>query len=75
MEIERYGWSQCVSLAEMHRLICNMTDLGQHVTSCDLDLKSNFGIMFLGQHTYFEVCRREEHNVFQITLLAFLFHK
>ena len=32
IEIERWGWSQCVSLAQTHRLICNMTYLARHVT-------------------------------------------
>ena len=29
-EIERRGWSQCVSLTQTHRLICNMTYLAWH---------------------------------------------
>ena len=44
MEIERWGWFQCISLARTHRLICNMTYLAWHVTSRDLDLRSNFNI-------------------------------
>ena len=46
IEIERCGWSQCVPLAETHRLICNMTYLGHEVTSSDLDLRSNFDLDF-----------------------------
>ena len=41
IETEQCAWSQCVSLAETHRLICNMTYLGRNVTSSDLDLRSN----------------------------------
>ena len=36
IEIKRWGWSQCVSLAQTHRLICNMTYLARHVISHDL---------------------------------------
>ena len=40
MEIERWGSSQYVSLAQTHRLTCNMTYLAaRHVNLCDLDLK------------------------------------
>ena len=47
IEIEQCGWSQLVSLAETHRLICNMTYLGQDMTASDLDLRSNFDLDFL----------------------------
>ena len=43
-EIERFDWSQYVSIAETRRLICNMTYLGRHVTSHDLDLGPKFDI-------------------------------
>ena len=46
------GLVQRASLAETHQLICNMTYLGHHMTSRDLDLRSNFDINFLGQHAY-----------------------
>ena len=46
IEMERCGWSQCVPLAETHRLICSMTYLGHDVTSSDLDLRSNFDLDF-----------------------------
>ena len=46
IEIEQCGWSQCVPLAETHRLICNKTYLGYDVTSSDLDLRSNFDLDF-----------------------------
>ena len=46
IEIERWGWSQYVSLAHTHRLIRNMTYLSPHVTSRDLDLRSNYDRYF-----------------------------
>ena len=46
IEIDLWGWSQCVSLAKTHRLICNMTYLGHYVTSRDIELRSNFDINF-----------------------------
>ena len=36
------GWSQCISLAEIHQLACNISYSGQHVTLRNLDLRSNF---------------------------------
>ena len=44
IEIERWGWSQYVSLAQTHRLIWNITYLSRRVTSRDLDLRSNSDI-------------------------------
>ena len=46
-EMERWEWSQCVSLAQTHRLVCNITYLAQHVTSRDLELRSNSDIGLL----------------------------
>ena len=31
-ELERHGWSRCICLAQTHRLICNMTHLGDDMT-------------------------------------------
>ena len=36
IEIEHWGWSQCVSLGWTDRLICNMTFLAHHVTLPDV---------------------------------------
>ena len=62
-EIKYWGWSQCVSLAETHRLAYNMTYLDHHVTSPDLDLMSDFD---QGLLTSTCICinasRREEHD-------------
>ena len=41
-QLQIRAWSHCVSLVKTHRLICNMTYLGQHVASRELDLRSNF---------------------------------
>ena len=37
IEIERWWWSQCVSLVQTHRLVCNMAYLARQVTSRELD--------------------------------------
>ena len=42
IEIDQWGVAQCVSLAKPHHSICNMTYRGHHVTSGDLELRSNF---------------------------------
>ena len=61
-EIEHWEWSQCVCLAQTHRLICNMTYLAREVTSGDLDLRITSDINLLrATCAYFDVTRREEH--------------
>ena len=76
IEIELCDWSQCVSLAEMHRLICNMTYLGHDVTSSDLDLRSNFDLDFpRSTCIYFDASRREKHGGVRIISLTFLIEK
>ena len=60
IQLEHWGWSQCVSLAETHRQICNMTYLGHCLTSRDLDKMSNFDI-FRPTCIYFDMSRQEEH--------------
>ena len=70
-EIERCEWSQCVSLAKMHQLICNMTYLTQHITSGDLDLMSNSDIdIFRSTCTSFEAFWWEEYDGAKIMSLA-----
>ena len=45
LQIAHWGWSQCVSLAKTHQLICNMGYfLSRHVTSLDPDITSNFDL-------------------------------
>ena len=51
-ELETWAWSHCVCLVTTHRLICNRNYLGQHVTSRDLDLRSNFDPNVQGHHAY-----------------------
>ena len=76
IKIGRWGWSQCVSLAQTHRLICNMPYLTRHVTSHDLDLKSNSEIDFLRlKCTYFDASWRQEHDAAKIMPLAILVKK
>ena len=67
---------QYVSLAQTHRLICNMIYLSRPVTSGDLDLRPNSDIDLLRSICiYFDACRREEHNAAKIMSLAFLVEK
>ena len=76
IEIERWGWSQCVSLAQTTRLIFNMIYLTSHVTSRDLDLRSNSDIPLLRSIcAYFDAARREEHDTSKNMSLAFLVQK
>ena len=76
IEIERWEWAQYVSFAKTHRMICNMTYLVQHVTSRDLDLRSNFEIdLFRSTCSYFDAFRREENDAGKIRYLAFLVQK
>ena len=74
IEIDQWGWSQCISLAETHRLICNMTYLGHDVTSSDL--RSKFNLDFpRSSCIYFDASRRAEHDGIRIISLALLVQK
>ena len=76
IEIKRWEWSQSVSFSKTNGMICNMTYLVQHVTSLDLDLRSNFEIdVFRSTCRYFDAFRREEHDAAKILALAFLVQK
>ena len=76
IEIERWGWSQYLSFAQTHRLICNVTYLSRQVTSRDLDLRSNSDIYLLRSICiYFDGSRREEHGAAKIMSLVFLVQK
>ena len=75
-KIERWEWSQRVSLAQTHRLICNMTHLGRHVTSRDLDLRPISDIYRLrSNRAYFGVSWRKEYDAAKIISLGFLSQK
>ena len=43
-ELDTWGWCHSVRLVKAHRLICNMTYLGHHVTLTWRDLRSNVKI-------------------------------
>ena len=43
-ELQTWALSHCACLVKTHRLICNTTYLGQHVTSIDLHLWSNINL-------------------------------
>ena len=76
IEVESWGWSQCVSLAQTHLLICNMTYVASHVTSRDLDLRPNSDIDLLRPKcAYFDASWRQEHDAAKIMSLAFLVQK
>ena len=75
-EIKDWGWSQCVSLAKTHHLICKMTYLGHHVTSRDLELRSHLDITFYrSTFIYFDASRRDEHDGVSNISLALLIKK
>ena len=76
IKIERWGWTQYVPLAQTHRLICNMTYFSRHVTSRDLDMRSNSDIDLLRYICiYFDLSRREEYDTGKIISLAFILQK
>ena len=77
IEIERWQWPQSVSVAKTHRLMCNMTYLVEHVTSCDLDPRSNSDIDLLRSTCMyiFDAFRLEEHDAAKVMSLALLVQK
>ena len=60
-KVEIRSWFHCVRLVKMHRLTCNMTYLGQHVTSRDLGLMLNFDLTFQRHQVHF-LTRLDERN-------------
>ena len=76
--IDQWGWPRRVSFARTHRLMCNMTYLGHHVTSRDLYLRPNFDI-FWSTRSYFDLPRREEYDgvliISQVYIVQKLFAK
>ena len=76
IEIMRWGWSQYVSIEQTHRLICNITYFPRHVTSNELDLRSNSDVDLLRPVCiYFDVSRWEEHDTAKILSLPFSVQK
>ena len=74
--LETWAWSHCACIVRTHRLISSMTYLGQHLTSGDLDLRSNIDLTFLRSTCiWFDVPWREEHVDAQIKPLVFLVQK
>ena len=65
--LQTQEWSHCVRLVKTHRLICNMTYLGQHVTSRDLDLRSNFDLTLQGHQVHVST-RLDERNTMVLEL-------
>ena len=68
-ELQTWAWFHCVRLVKMHRLICNMFCLGQHVTSSDLDLWSSFDLALHGQQAYVSTCL-DEWNTMVVKLCS-----
>ena len=68
-ELETWAWSYRAYLVTMHRLICNMTCLDQHVTSRGL------GLIVQSPCITFDALWREEHDGARIMPLAFLVEK
>ena len=62
-EIQRRGWSLCVSLVETLQMICNMTYLGDLNLGLDLDPRSNFDLDLLrSKSIYSDAFRRGKHD-------------
>ena len=62
-EIQTWQWFYCVCYIKTHRLMCNITCLGQLGSSRDLDLKSNFLIdLSRSNYKWFDVPWQEKHN-------------
>ena len=59
-ELQTWALSHCACLVKTHRLTCNMTYLGQHVTSIDLHLRSNINLTVQCHQVY--VSTRLERN-------------
>ena len=75
-ELQAWAWSHCACIVKTNRLICNMSHLGQHLTSGDLDLRSNIDLTLLRSPCiWFDAPWREEHAGNQIKSLAFLVQK
>ena len=68
-----FSWEEWLNRGWM---ISNITYLGHHVTSHDLDLRSNFNIdPSRSTCIYFDAFRREEHDDAQIMSQVFLVQK
>ena len=66
-ELQTRAWSHCDRLVKTHRLICNMTYLGRHVTSHDLDPISNFDLTLQGHQVHVSM-RADERNTMGLEL-------
>ena len=73
-ELQAWAWSHCACIVKMNRLICNMRYSDQHLTSGDLDLRSNIDLTLLRSpcSIWFDAPSREEHAGTQMKSLAFL---
>ena len=72
---EQHVWarSHCACFVPTHRLICNMSYFGQHLTSGDLNLRLNIDLTRLRSPCiWFDAPWRKEHDGTRIKPLAFL---
>ena len=67
-KLQTWTWCYCAFLVETHRLICNMTYFGQHVT---LTWGQILTLILQGHHCFDVPCRKE-HDGARIMPLAFL---
>ena len=75
-DLQAWTWSHCACIVKTNRLICNMIYLGHHLTSGDLDLRSNIDLTHLRSPCiWFDAPRREEHAGIRMKSLAFLVQK
>ena len=72
-ELQAWAWCHCARIVTTNRLICNMSYLGQHLTSGDLDLSSYIDLTLLRSScVWFDAPWREEHAGTRIKPLSFL---
>ena len=45
-ELQAWAWYHCACIVTTNRMICDMSYLGQYLTSGDLDLRSNIDLTF-----------------------------
>ena len=75
-ELVTWVWFHCACTVTTHRQICNITYLGQHLTTGDLDLRSNIALKLLRSACiWFNVPWREEHDGTRMKPLGFIVEK
>ena len=74
-DIQTCEWARCVCHTTAHRMICNMTCVGQ-VGSCALDLRLNFEVdLSMSCYTYFNAPWQDKHDGIKISFQPFPYQK